>query len=73
MALHKAMCLCARHSKALKHKGRSSINILLKSFHYIQFFAYKFCIVEFMTNNPDLGEEPIDIEDLVNYGKTSGA
>ncbi|KAK1358284.1 Regulator of telomere elongation helicase 1 [Heracleum sosnowskyi] len=30
-------------------------------------------VAEFMTNNPDLGEEPIDIEDLVNYGKTSGA
>lgn len=40
---------------------------------YINFFAYKFCFVEFMTSNPDLGEEPIDIEDLVNYGKTSGA
>ena len=55
------------------YKGRRSIDIILIMFSLHIVFAYPFCIVEFMTNNPDLGEEPIDIEDLVNYGKTSGA
>jgi len=27
---------------------------------------------EFMKINPSLGEEPIDIEDLVNIGRSSG-
>lgn len=30
-------------------------------------------VAEFMRSNLDLGEEPIDIEDLVNYGRTRGA
>ncbi|KAI3521617.1 hypothetical protein L1887_11088 [Cichorium endivia] len=29
-------------------------------------------VSEFVKNNPGLGDEPIDIEDLVNIGKTSG-
>lgn len=27
---------------------------------------------EFLRTNPDLGEEPIDIEDLVNIGRSCG-
>lgn len=28
--------------------------------------------VEYLKHNPNLGEEPVDIEDLVNIGRTSG-
>lgn len=28
--------------------------------------------VDYLKQNPNLGEEPVDIEDLVNIGKTSG-
>lgn len=29
-------------------------------------------IVDFMKNSPDLGNEPFDIEDLVNMGRMQG-
>jgi hypothetical protein len=29
--------------------------------------------VDYLKHNPTIGEEPVDIEDLVNIGRTSGS
>lgn len=42
--------------------------------HLYLFLTFMICasIVDYMKKNPHLGDEPIDIEDLVNVGRRFG-
>lgn len=75
--------LCQKRTKRYcTHYPRVSGNFLIKPLLDLFFTIwlreilidiYLFLpFAEFVKNNPDLGEEPIDIEDLVNIGKNSG-
>ena len=45
----------------------------LEYMNYSERIIYFICLsVEFMKENPSLGDEPIDIEELVNIGKSCG-
>lgn len=54
----------------MPHKGHFFCSILL-FFFFTLFLSAIFC-VEFVKRHNPLGNEPFDIEDLVNIGRTKG-
>ncbi|XP_052182750.1 regulator of telomere elongation helicase 1 homolog isoform X2 [Diospyros lotus] len=65
--------LCIHEGVSLLH-GKAQTNAChsLRKKLKKQFCRHFSHVTEFMKENPDLGDEPIDIEDLVNIGKSCG-
>ncbi|KAH0688396.1 hypothetical protein KY290_020033 [Solanum tuberosum] len=62
------------HEEMSQLRGKTQTNAChaLCKKHKKRYCAHFSRVAEFMKINPSLGEEPIDIEDLVNIGRSSG-
>lgn len=62
------------HEEVSQLRGKTQTNAChaLCKKHKKRYCAHFSRVAEFMKINPSLGEEPIDIEDLVNIGRSSG-
>ncbi|XP_031498031.1 regulator of telomere elongation helicase 1 homolog isoform X2 [Nymphaea colorata] len=62
------MCI---HDKVKNLHGRVQNNICYSLSKKRRCYHYN-CVSDYIKNNPNIGAEPVDIEDLVNIGRTNG-
>ncbi|KAI5660588.1 hypothetical protein M9H77_29381 [Catharanthus roseus] len=58
--------------RLLRGKVQTNACVALRKKRKKRYCAHSSHVAEFLRTNPDLGEEPIDIEDLVNIGRSCG-